>query len=140
MTISLGDRMEKYTKILLAGAVSALLVVGIGYAVSLRGKAHVSDLIAQCQSENAHATRSTDKDGWETIGLICDPEQLKKLPGGLPSGGIQFKIIDAQRQENEWVEEAITLATGVMILSAIPYAWYFFLRRVRELRDAVAGK
>lgn len=122
MTISLSDRMEKPTKILLAGAVIALIVVIIGYAASLKSKAHFSDLVAQCQSENTRASMSKDKDGWETAPLICDPEKLKKLSGHLPSDGIQAEIIDAQHQENRWLEQAITLAAGILVFSALPYA------------------
>jgi len=49
-------------------------------------------------------------------------------------------MIDYQRQGERWLEQATVIAIGVLVLSAIPYAWYFLLRRIRELRDAIVGK
>lgn len=134
MTIPL---LKKPTKLLLAGVIAALLIVGIGYAASLRSKARVSDLIAECQTENTRTTPSKDKDGWEDFGLVCEPELLS---GSLPAGDIQSQIVDARHQERAWIKNTINLAIGILIICAIPYAWYFFLRRVRELRNAVVGK
>ena len=72
--------------------------------------------------------------------LICDPEILRAGSRPSDSVGIQAKIIDTQRQGERWFEQATIIAIGVLILSATPYVWYFLLRRVRELRDALVGK
>lgn len=132
--------LDKTTKILLGGIVVAALVVGIGYVASIRANSHVSDLIAQCQAENARSRASKSQDGWENTPLICDPKILRTISRNSPTVGIQAQIMDTQGQGERWLEQAITVAIGVLFLSAMPYAWYFLLRRLRELRDAITGK
>lgn len=132
--------MDKTIRILIVGIAAAALVAGVGYVASLRAKSHVSDYVAQCQAENARTPPSKSKDGWEDAPLICDPEILLERPGNSPSVGIQAQIVDTQRQGERWLEQATVIAIGVLILSAIPYTWYFLLWRVRELRDAIIGK
>lgn len=131
--------LDKTTKILLGGIVVAALVIGIGYVASIRANSHVSDLVAQCQAENARSGASKSQDGWESSPLICDPKILRTISRNSPTVGIQAQIMDTQRQGERWLEQAITVAIGVLFLSAMPYAWYFLLRRLRELRDAITG-
>lgn len=131
--------MDKTIKILLGGVAVAAFVVGVGCVVSLLAKSHVSEYVAQCQSENARPP-SKSKDGWEDAPLICDPEILRKTSTNLPYIGVQAQIVDAQRQGDKSLEQATVIAFGLLIISAIPYAWYFLLRRLRELRDAITSK
>lgn len=132
--------MDRITKVLLGGVAIAALVVGIGYAASIRAYSHVSDLVAQCETENARTTTSKAKFGWQDAPLICDPEILRTTSRNSPSVGIQAQIINNQRKGERWLEQATVIAIGVLVFSAIPYAWYFLLRRVRELHDAIVGK
>lgn len=132
--------MDRTTKILLGGITAAALVVSGGYAASIRTNSLVSDLVARCKTENARTTTPKSQDGWETAPLICDPEILRTKSDNLHSVGIQAQIIDAQRQGERWLEQATDIAIGILILSIAPSAWYFLLRRVRELRDAIVGK
>jgi hypothetical protein len=44
---------------------------------------------------------------------------------------------NAQRASNQWPTKAAAL---LAILSVLPWAWYFMLRRIAELRDARTGK
>ena len=129
--------MDKATKILLGGIVTAILVVGVGYMNLVKSKSELSDLVAQCQSMNTRASVPKDKDGWESAPLVCNPEDLSIFESQV---GIQAKIVDTQRHGEKWFEQAMLVAIGVAILSGIPWAWYFLLRRVRELRDAISGK
>lgn len=130
--------MDRITKILFGGVAIAALVVGIGYAASVRAYSHVSDLVAQCETENARTTTPNAKVGWQPY--ICNPEILRTTSRNSPSVGIEAQIIDTQRKGERWLEQATVIAIGVLVFSGIPYAWYFFLRRVRELHDAIVGK
>ena len=130
--------MDRNTKILLGGVVIAASVVGIGYAASRIAYSHVSDLAAQCESQNARTTTSKSQVGW--VPLVCDPEILMETSVDEPKVGIQTQMIDTQLQGERWHEQATVIAIDVLVFSAIPYAWYFIPRRVRELHDAIAGK
>jgi hypothetical protein len=72
--------------------------------------------------------------------LVCDPVSLQYRRSELRLTAVQDKILEAQRGSNSWLERTLTLAIVVTLMSAIPYIWYFLLRRVREVRDAVVGK
>jgi len=99
-----GKNMDRITKILFGGVVTAALVLGVGYTASIRAYSGVSDLVAQCETENARTTTSKAKFGWQDAPLICDPEILRTTSRNSPSVGIQVQIIDAQRKGERWLE------------------------------------
>lgn len=70
----------------------------------------------------------------------CDFDTLQQLQSESRLTGLQAEIFEARRGGESWLESALTFASIVTLLSAVPCAWYFLLRRVRELRDAVCGK
>lgn len=72
--------------------------------------------------------------------LVCDPVSLQYPRIELRLTPIQDQILESQRGGNSWLEGTLTLAIVVTLISTIPYLWYFLLRRVREVRDAVVGK
>ena len=133
-------RIEMPTRIFLGGLVVALFVLGVGYTAVLVNKLHLVDLVAQCESKNSGATQEKDKDGWENVPIVCEPEILAQLSSNPPSVGIQAQIEDVYRQGQRKFDQAIFIAYIVAFFSVVPYAWYFLLRRVRELHNAIMGK
>jgi len=158
-------RIEKPTRILLGGFAVALLVVGIGYTALLVNKLHVADLVAQCESAptweetfpKSRTTQKKDKDGWDDEGLepigapsgnvsreneplVCEPKLLVQFSSYPPSNSIQAQIKNAYEHGERRLEQALFIASIVALFSGIPYAWYFLLRRIRELHDAIMGK
>lgn len=141
--------MDRTLKILLGGLAIAALVVGVGFAGSIRSSFHITDLVAQCETETNNPPKYQDTEsaakshGFDFSSMRyvgCDPEVLRTESRSSPFVGIRAQIIDTLRQGERWFEQAIVIAIGVLILSATPFAWYFLLRRVRELHDAIVGK
>jgi len=69
--------------------------------------------------------------------LVCDPETLVTLSA---NGGIQKDITDAYFASRTAATDTQVAALVIAFLSAIPWLWYFLLRRVVELRNAIGGK
>lgn len=136
--------MDKPTKILLAGATLSALIVASGWGFSEYAEFHLDELVGRCKAQNIRIVeraqkRQGGKESWEDDPLICDPSELGDLSNS--AVGIQADIITANRRVNykpfNW---AMAAALVVFVLVASPYSWYFLLRRIRELRDAIVGK
>lgn len=108
--------LDKTTKILLGGIVVAALVIGIGYVASIRANSHVSDLVAQCQAENARSGASKSQDGWENSPLICDPKILRTISRNSPTVGIQAQIWILKDRARDGLNKRLLL----------PLAYFFF--------------
>ena len=70
----------------------------------------------------------------------CDFAKLQQLQIESPLTRLQTEILESRHKGESWLDNALTLAGIIALLSAVPYAWYFLLRRIREVREAVAGK
>lgn len=70
--------------------------------------------------------------------LVCDAEELSTVEAS--TGGIQAKIVQAHRAVTSSKRWPLTVALSVLVLSALPWAWYALLRRIGELRAAIGGK
>ncbi|MNG31296.1 hypothetical protein D3C84_1170690 [compost metagenome] len=69
--------------------------------------------------------------------LVCEPSELI---GPTKLVGIQKEISEQYRSLGDYFEWGQLLAVLLLGVFALPYAWYFLLRRVRELVKAIAGK
>ena len=76
------------------------------------------------------------RDGPQT----CDFAKFQQLQIESRLTGLQAEILETRHKGESWLDNALTLAGIIALLSAVPYAWYFLLRRIREVRDTVAGK
>ena len=127
------------TKIVALGVVLAALVIGGGKLNSHRIELKLRDLQADCHAEarqeDAMSPKSTGGH-WETI---CDPEELEDL-SLKETVGIQAQQLTALRELQASESWPIPTAIGVLFFSALPWVWYFLLRRIRELHDAITGK
>jgi len=57
-----------------------------------------------------------------------------------PLKGIQDRIVKAQREASASKQWPYIVAEWILGLSLLPWAWYFLLRRIQELREAIVGK
>lgn len=73
---------------------------------------------------------------------ICDPVELGRFNGKLV--GTQEELASAQRElwqwNRHWKRWPISGGLAITVFFALPWVWYFLLRRVRELREALIGK
>ena len=119
--------MSRPAKIFIVGVVIALAILGAGRAITWKLQSDRDSLVAECEAEGAKAN---DR-------LVCEPDTLLSLGS---TNGVQAKIAEAQREVTAHTDWSIPAAIFFAIMGALPFAWYFFLARVRELRNAIAGK
>jgi hypothetical protein len=73
--------------------------------------------------------------------LICDAEWLASAERDSETlVGIQARFAAENRRLSDYERWPYVLAARVLAFSGVPWAWYFLLRRIRELRDAIIGK
>ena len=68
--------------------------------------------------------------------MICDVSELQ----GLKLVGLQAKMISAHRATLRFSQWPVPAAFILLIAGAVPWLWYFLLRRIAELRSAIGGK
>lgn len=122
--------MGKPIIIFLCGLGIAVFVAVGGLANTYRLDSKVQKLEAMCLEEEKN-----DKSEWAEFELVCDAKSL-----GMNSVGIQLKVAEAYREARHSREWPNIVALGILAISILPLAWYFFLARIRELRDAIAEK
>ena len=130
--------MDKPTKILAAGIVVPVLICIVGYLASVYETSQVTSLVEKCKAEALQAPKGPWLD-YQKAQLVCDPTTLAEL-GVNDVVGIQKEIVTTHQNASRVFSNALTIAAIVFILFAAPYGWYFLLRRIRELRDAIAGR
>lgn len=60
--------------------------------------------------------------------------------GETPLRRVQQELVDVHNAAVQFREWPAVIGVGVFTLFAVPWAWYFLLRRIRELREAVMGR
>jgi hypothetical protein len=68
--------------------------------------------------------------------MICDAEELQDVK----AVGLQAAIVEAHRATLGSQHWPLSVALILLCLAAVPWLWYFLLRRIAELRSAIAGK
>jgi len=130
--------MDRQTKYLLVGTTLAAIIFVGGYLTSIYDNSQLSLLVEKCKAETAQAPRGPWLN-YQKAPLVCEPDVLSKL-GVDDVGGIQKEIVVSLSASGRNFNNAKVIALSVFLLFGAPYAWYFLLRRIQELRDAVAGK
>jgi hypothetical protein len=133
-------RMRRSTWVAIAGLTAAGAVLALGPINTWWLEQRTARLQTQCEAENAKRIAEQkahpSEDGWEYVGMACDPRQLTDVT--VP--GVQRDIADAYRQawtpRPEWPKP---VALALIVLGLAPWAWYFLLRRIAELRSAIGG-
>jgi hypothetical protein len=68
---------------------------------------------------------------------VCEPVELI---GYTKLVGIQQEIVQSYWKRGDYFFWSQLLAALLLGVFTLPYAWYFLLRRVRELVKAITGK
>jgi hypothetical protein len=74
---------------------------------------------------------------FEQFDDVCDADALSETPSPV---GVQKKIVDAYFDSMSATSDANFLAIIIAGFSVMPWLWYFLLRRIVELRNAIGGK
>jgi hypothetical protein len=69
--------------------------------------------------------------------MTCDHVELARSDGYT---GIQGQLAAAERGVLRWASWPQISGIAIPLLCSLPWLWYFFLRRIRELREAILGK
>lgn len=78
-----------------------------------------------------------ERNPFEQFDDVCDAGELYRTPNPI---GLQGKIADAYSDSMHATSLTSPVATAIGVLSVIPWLWYFLLRRIVELREAIGGK
>jgi hypothetical protein len=128
--------MSKPAKIFLLGVVVGVIVLMVGYALDKRQQDSLESLVAKCKTE----TMEAPKGPWEKYQeapLVCEPSELVIYPDVI---GVQKDVRQSYLGRGDYLFWSQLLAMALLGVFALPYAWYFLLRRVRELVKAITGK
>ena len=130
--------MNKPLRILVAGTAVAAVIFTAGQALMKHQKAVVASLVQECQTENKRAQEHpSDCPSWENAPLLCEPNELTSTGAAV---GLQAQIVSEQSQIAVFSSWSRIAAALTFILSVTPAAWHFLLARIKELREAIAGK
>ncbi len=151
--------MDKPTKALILGVVVGALAAGVGLTNSHRLERKLQELQTSCVAEHEKEAKTPGgssavpppppgfvleekeaKTPGQAIDFkpICDPVELGRFNGKLV--GTQEELASAQHELWQWEQWPISVGLPITVFFALPWVWYFLLRRVRELREALIGK
>ena len=135
--------MDKPTKVLIFGVIVGALVAGGGLTNSYRLEHNVEELQTRCVAKGAKGVeRGTILRTAKGLVFLCDPVRLEDSNSDLV--GLQGELATAQRKLSQWNRswEPFLVLGGLAItfFLALPWVWYFLLRRISELRGAIVGK
>jgi hypothetical protein len=136
--------MRRSTVILLAGFGLSAVIGSGAYISESRESAALSTALKRCPAEFAEEVRSSLPPGYtldasnpEQDELACAPWSLRTTQGPLTNAQRRVVAADAGQEKAQlWFQGALLLFG----ISAGPWAWYFLLRRIAELRAAISGK
>ena len=133
--------MDKSTKIVIAGVITAGVIIGVGPLNTQRLESVVKQLELECSKKNQALTEGLklpEPERWKTV---CEAKELNiTLIRYIPKERIQARIIQAQKEVNDSKKWPYAIAAAIFIFSLLPWFWYFLLRRIKELRNAIMGK
>jgi hypothetical protein len=129
------------SKSLVCGLVLAVAVYGGVAWNKQRLDKHLRSLVAQCDAINDRNVKVVPEAGkpwtrYRADPLVCEPNALASA---VQVSELQADILGAH---SDWKDAANPIPAAVLltILSAVPWLWYFLLRRIVELRNAIGGK
>jgi len=132
--------MQKPTKIFLYGSICAAIIGAAGFANTHRLDSKLRELVSVCKEYKTKNDPLLPK-GFE-ITLECDPGELSQSEFQNPRQleDIQRRVIATYKLMTVSTQVFVIGAVGTFGISVLPWAWYFLLNRIRELRDAITGK
>jgi hypothetical protein len=135
-----GD-LDQSAKILIGGIFAGSLIYGLGVMNTARLQRRVQELQKACVAETeAQAKKQSTLSALAGIfsrKMTCDPVELATSD---TYPGIQGQLAAAERDVLRWDSWPQKSGIAIAILGTLPWFWYFFLRRIREFREALLGK
>lgn len=140
---------------------SALAVAG-DYFYLRYLESHLTTAVAACEAESNRVSQgkgryvleetadesisgthlpSDWRDG-DIVGLVCDPFELSTTGYDLEKiRAIQKTVVDAYRSKSSFDAQTVGVVSVValLLLGILPRAWYFILRRLREVAASIRG-
>ena len=130
-----------WTKAAIAGG---LCLVAIGaafdYGAAKWSQQKLNSAIAKCESDtpNFREPSSQEKaNGWSKLRLVCDTETLT-ASNSSPPPGVQRDVVEAYHDVKYNRNEKGPFFYALASLTPIPWLWYWFLRRLREIKQALS--
>lgn len=128
--------MSKPAKIFFLGVVVGMAALAVGYLLDKREQYALDALVVKCKTQTIEAPEG-QRPKFQDAPLVCEPSELIGLPDLI---GIQNKIAQSYLARGNCLFWSQLLAVLLLGVFALPYSWYFLLRRVRELVKAITGK
>ena len=133
--------LDKPLKILIGGIFAGALIYGLGEMNTFRLERKVRELQRACVAETeADAKKQGTLSALTSIfsgKATCDPVELARSNA---YAGIQGQLAAAERDVSRWASWPKISGIAIPLMCCLPWLWYFFLRRIRELREAIFGK
>lgn len=136
--------MDKLKKILITGLALGAAVAAGGVVNTHRLQAKLEELRTACIAEDEKEakvpgsyTALAAQFGGKTL---CNPVELSLSSNSNELRGLQEQLVTTQRALVDSRQWPIFLGTAIALFLAIPWTWYFLLRRLREIREAITGK
>jgi hypothetical protein len=146
--------MKRSTMIFTVGVLLAMVISGAAFLLSQYKKKALSEAVTACLKWGSDQPLYDPKAvPWKPPpgDMVCDPQDLVNVIPAIPAlqpgatldkpdigYGYQLEVAAAQRglfDPIDWFIGAAILA----IASAVPWFWYFMLRRLAEVRAAIGG-
>jgi hypothetical protein len=126
--------VDKHLKLFLGAVIFTSIILILGLVISSQLETKIKNLEVECAKKDQREITTS-------FTPICDVKtliELERESDGL--GGTQALIVTTHRHLQKAKTWPYLLSIGVLVLTGLPWAWYFLLRRIRELRNAIAGK
>lgn len=143
--------IEKPLKIMLVGWLLSAILAG-GYAINtyihreplLSIEENISELIAKCEAdENIRQNDRLEKNGQKSrFVAVCDRDAVVYMQGIKRDKTLGISSDKEHGYQPSYEVYNIVEGTSfaLCVLFSLPWLWYFFLARVRELREALTGR
>jgi len=136
--------MGKPMKILIVGLALGVAVAGSGVVNTHRLQAKLDELRTICIAEGekeamvpGNYAALAAKYGGKSL---CDPVELSHSNSGSEPSGVQGQLVKTHHELLGSEQWPILLGATITLLLAVPWIWYFLLRRIKEIREAITGK
>jgi hypothetical protein len=126
---------------MIGGIFVGALIYGLGELNRFRLERRVQELQKACVAETE--AQAKNRGTFSALMSIfsgkatCDPVELAKSNGYV---GIQGQLAASERDVLRWADWPLVVGMAIPLVCCLPWLWYFLLRRIRELREAIVGK
>lgn len=105
--------------------------------------AQVAKVEQRCRSESDEAIGKFDKEKdaqspWKLSPMVCDKTLVSSTQH--EAVGIQKEVVDAHMARRDHFYPGFLVAGALLLIGSVPAVWYFLLRRISEVADAVRGR